>query len=97
MMGVLFFSLQEIPAPAAPNLILGVILLIIGVVVVSQRERIYRATVRAEMRSFGRGLSELLERLQSAFWVGVAGGFGVLMGAVMIGYAVWRFLSSTGL
>lgn len=90
---VLLVSLQDSPAPALPNLIFGLVALVAGAIVVKLRERIYRATTREEKRFFSRGFGELLGRLQSPFWVGVAGVFGVLMGVVMIGYSVSRFMS----
>lgn len=94
MIPVLLISLQEAPAPALPNLVFGTLFLVVGVSAIVHRERIYMAAVRHEKRLFGRGFGELLERLQSPFWVGVAGAGGSLMGVVMISYALWRFVSS---
>lgn len=79
------------PAPALPNLIFGVMVLFIGTTVVWRRKQIYEATLRGEKRWFGRGIGKLFERLQSPFWVGAVGATGVLMGVVMISYAVWKF------
>lgn len=95
MIHVLLVSLQEAPAPALPNLVVGILVLFAGVVVIRHRERIYKATVRGEKRWFGMWTGELLERLQNPFWVGVAGAGGSLMGIVMISYALWRFFSSS--
>lgn len=51
-------------------------------------------TLRREKKWFGRGFGEFAERLQSAFWVGAAGVFGAFLGVVMVGYALWRLLST---
>lgn len=86
-------SLQEVPAPALPNLIAGLIGLLMGSLILVRRESIYKSTVRREKRWLGQSFSEFLERAQSPFWVGVAGVGGVIMGIVAISYAVWRFLN----
>lgn len=92
-MRLLLATLERPPAPALPNLIFGIMALFIGAVAVWRRKQIYEATVRGEKRWFGRGIGELAERLQSPFWVGAAGAGAVLMGVVMICYAIWRFFS----
>lgn len=94
MIQMLLVSLQEPRAPALPNLVVGILVLVAGVLVIRHRERIYKATVRGEKRWLGRGIGELLERLQNPFWVGVAGAGGSLMGVVMISYALWRCFGS---
>lgn len=85
-------ALERPPAPVLPNLIFGVMVLLIGAIAIWRRKMISESTVRGEKRWFGRHIGELLERLQSPFWVGVAGASGVAMGVVMICYAFWRFL-----
>lgn len=92
-MELLLASLERPPAPALPNLIYGMVCLVVGVSVIRWRERIYKATVRGEKRWFGKGFGEFLEHIQSPFWVGVAGAGTVLMGIVAICYAIWRFFS----
>lgn len=84
-------SLERPPAPALPNLIFGVTVLCIGAIAIWRRKKIYESTVRGEKRWFGGNIGELLERLQSPFWVGAAGASGVAMGVVAICYAFWRF------
>lgn len=91
VMELLLASVGRPPAPALPNLIFGVMVLLIGATVVRRRKQIYEATLRGEKRWFGRGIGKFLERLQSPFCVGAAGATGVLMGVVMISYAVWKF------
>lgn len=91
VMELLLASMERPPAPALPNLVFGIMVMFIGAIVVRRRKQIYEATARGEKRWFGRGVGELLERLQSPFWVGAAGATGVLMGVVMICYAVWKF------
>ena len=82
---------QRPPAPALPNLIFGVVALAIGLLVMKYRAPLYDGTVRRQKQWFGKGLGEFTERLASPFWIGAVGAGGVLMGVVMIGYAVWRF------
>lgn len=90
---LLLESFERPPAPALPNLIFGVMALLIGAIAMWRRKQIYEATVRGEKRWFGKGIGEFLERLQSPFWVGAAGASGMLMGVVMISYALRRFFS----
>lgn len=93
MIRLIEVAIQRQPAPALPNLIVGILVVVVGILIVKRREKIYRGTVGFEKRAFGKGLGDLLERLQSPFWVGAVGVVGVLMGLVMIGYAVWRFFT----
>lgn len=90
---MLLMSLNEAPAPALPNLIAGMLFVVMGALSIIHRKRIYAATVRGEKRWFGRGIGEFLERLQSPFWIGFAGLLGVLMGAAAIVYALFRFVN----
>lgn len=92
-MELLLASLGRPPAPALPNVIYGMVCLVVGVSAIRWRVRIYKATVDGEKRWFGKGFGEFLERLQSPFWVGVAGTGIVLMGIAAICYAIWRFFS----
>ena len=86
-------SQQRPPAPALPNVIFGFVLVVVGVVTVVRRKRIYKGTVRAEKKWFGRGLGEFLERSQSPIWIGAAGVFAVLLGVSAVTYGVWRLLT----
>lgn len=45
---MLLMSLQEVPAPALPNLIAGLIGLLMGSLILVRRESIYKSTVRRE-------------------------------------------------
>ncbi len=92
-MQLLLMSVQRPPAPALPNLVFGIMFFVAGLAIIWYRKKIYEATVRGEKRWFGKGFGELLERLQNSFGVGAAGAFGVLMGLVMVSYAVGKFLA----
>ena len=80
-------------APALPNLIFGLLALSGGIAIVVFRANLYGLTTRGQNRIVGKRVGTAAARRQSPFWIGVAGAWIALMGAAMIGCAVWRFVS----
>lgn len=71
-----------------PLLVVGSLALVIGIVVIVFRRRLRDFTVEGERTMFGRKVGDAAARMQSPFWVGVAGGGGVAIGFAMIVSAV---------
>ena len=92
-MNLLEASTRAEPAPALPNLIVGLVVIVIGVMIVGHRKSLYESILRQQRQFFGQGWSDFARRLQRPFWVGAVGVFGIGMGIVMISYALWRFLT----
>ena len=80
------------PAPVLPNLIIGPIVILAGIAIVRFRTSLYRRTVRDQERMFGKRVNAFVSRFQSAFWVGVMGVWGILLGVMMVGFGVSRLL-----
>ena len=92
-MSLLEASTRAEPAPALPNLIVGLLVIFVGLIVVRHRKSLYESILRRQRNYFGQGWSDFARRLQTPFWIGVVGACGVAMGVVVISYAVWRFVT----
>ncbi|MBN9633611.1 MAG: hypothetical protein J0I18_23935 [Actinobacteria bacterium] len=67
-----------------PNLIIGPIVVIVGILVFIFRRQLRDMTVNAEKTAFGEKPGRALGQLQTPFWAGVAGIGGVAIGILMI-------------
>jgi hypothetical protein len=70
-----------------PNLIVGGIAVLVGLMVIIFRRRIRDATVRFEKNVVGKQAADELAKLQTPFWVGIAGAGGIAIGLLMLASA----------
>jgi hypothetical protein len=75
------------PSTIVPNFIVGSIAVAIGTLVVIFRRHIRDYTIRFEKNVVGKNATEELAKLQTPFWVGVAGMGGVGIGLTMLAFA----------
>ncbi|MBZ4488068.1 hypothetical protein LQ938_11680 [Microbacterium sp. cx-55] len=71
-----------------PNLVVGSIAVVLGILVMVFRRRLHAATAAIEHAIVGRRGAERLLRLQKPYWVGLAGFGSVMIGALMLFYGV---------
>jgi len=71
-----------------PNLIVGPIALIVGVVVICFRRQLRDWAIESQAGIFGRRVADTAAKLQSPFWVGFVGAAIVLMGIYMVANAI---------
>ncbi|MGO4299405.1 hypothetical protein [Leifsonia sp. RAF41] len=67
-----------------PNLIIGPLVIVIGVLVIVFRRQVRDATVNAEKTAVGDRIGRAAGLLQTPFWVAAAGIIGVLVGILML-------------
>lgn len=70
-----------------PNLIVGVLAVAGGISIVTNRQALFRSTVR-NLQAVNRGASKAVAKLSSPFWVGAAGVAFIVIGLLMLTGAV---------
>lgn len=71
------------PETIAPNLIVGLILITIGILVILNRRGLFRAIAR-NIETVARSSGKAVIRASSPFWVGFAGAGAMMIGLVML-------------
>ena len=70
------------PSPI-PLLLVGALAIALGTLVLLNHARLFESITRGQGRMFGRRAGRALSSLQSSFWVGFAGAWGILLGVIM--------------
>lgn len=83
-------------ATIIPNIIIGSVIIVAGLIIYALRVPIYQRTVKFERRRFGDRAADSAEKLQSPGWVGFAGLSGVGLGIVMIVYGIVGIVQGAG-
>jgi len=73
-----------------PNLIVGLVMVVGGVLVIVYRAPVTRASVRGQTSVFGKAVGRVSERKTSPRWTGVAGAVIVVGGVASILFAFFR-------
>lgn len=75
------------PSSILPNLLIGVLIIVVGALTIRFRERYSRATIALEKSMFGKAGRALAEH-QSSVGMVIAGCGGIAMGCFLVGLAV---------
>lgn len=73
-----------------PNIVVGTVLLIVGIVVTIFRSRIFNDVVRLQRTIVGERSARTVARLSSPRWIAGVGVLAALMGAIALAFAVGR-------
>jgi len=73
-----------------PNMIGGLVLVLVGVLIIIYRGPITRASVKGQTSFFGKSVGRAMDRGTSPAWTGVAGVVGILAGVASIIFAFFR-------
>ncbi|MGN7966513.1 hypothetical protein ACTJKK_10595 [Microbacterium sp. 22179] len=76
-------------------LVAGIVALVGGLLLIRYRRSFFDKTVKVQRRLVGRPTSRAFERLQSSFWIGLAGVVASVMGIVLIAACVVAFVRAS--
>lgn len=84
------------PEIILPNLIIGPLVLVGGILIVILRKQLREWVVSSEKSALGEDRGNWLGLLQTPFWAGVTGVAIALLGAVMLTFGVVSFVQHLG-
>ncbi len=76
------------PSTIVPNLVVGLVLIVAGILIAVFRVKVRNWSVRGQSAIIGQKRSEAAAKLQTPFWIGVVGVGAVLMGVVALTGAI---------